>query len=331
MPATVLCVGFHDAQILDIAGPLQILSAVNTARNTQPPAYDIKLVARRKGDVPTTCGLVLRAAAGFEDIPTTELKKLDTLIVTGGAGVGRAAADEKLLAFVRRAARHARRVVSVCSGTFILAAAGVINTERVATHWSVVDALRERYPSLTVDPDAIYVRDGRVWSSAGVTAGIDLALALVREDWGQEMALQIARRHVVFMIRPGGQAQYSANLRAQAAGEGRLGGLLAWIVEHVGEQISLSVLAARAGMSERTLTRVFRAETGVSPTEFIATARLESARRALERTRQPLTIIARRTGYGHVERLRRSFQRALGVSPSDYRARFNSGSHGVRT
>lgn len=315
----IICVAFPEAQVLDITGPLQIFSGVNDARG---PSYDIRLITPDGGLFRTSSGLKLQSES-YRDVRSNDLRDLHMLITVGGFGIQRACKNAAFVQFVRRAGQRATRIVSVCTGTFLLAEAGLITTERVATHWNFVAELKERFPKLQVDEDSIYIRDGRVWSSAGVTAGIDLALALVAVDWGKALALRLARRHVVFMMRPGGQAQFSVHLRAQATHDPRLQRLLQWIERHLGEELSLPRLAEQGAMSVRTLGRVFRQEMGLSPAAFVATARLEAARRSLELTRQPVTEIARRTGFGNGERLRRSFQRALGVSPQDYRQRFS--------
>ncbi|MBI1180040.1 MAG: helix-turn-helix domain-containing protein [Alphaproteobacteria bacterium] len=312
-------VAFERAQLLDVAGPMQVLSGVN---DMGLPGYRLTLAAAAAGPLPTTSGVRLVADRAFDEFDEADLAGLDTLIVSGGAGTIEAVRDRRLLGFLRRAAPHARRLVSVCSGVAILAQAGLIKGRRVATHWNDADAIARYFPDLQVDRDAIFVRDGHVWTSAGVTAGMDLALALIEEDFGHDVAVQVARRHVLYMIRPGGQSQFSAQLEAQAREAGRLGPLLTWIAEHPGDALTVPALAERAGMSERTFARVFRAETGVTPAEFVERARTEAARRDLEHTGRPVARIAYDCGFGSMERMRRTFIRRLGVGPKAYRDRF---------
>ena len=329
-PKTVIMVGFNDAQILDIVGPLQILSAINDVRRLRHnigPAYNILLVAEERTALQTTSGLTLGVHKTFADIGPDELDHLDALMICGGEGTVQAAKDPALLAFMRRTAPHAHRLVSICTGTFVLASAGLIKGKKVATHWDSCAALAKRHPDLDVDEDSIFVRDGNVWTSAGVTAGMDLALALVEEDWGHDVAVDLARRHVLFMIRPGGQSQFSTQLDAQAHEVGRLGELLAWIAENPFEALTVPTLADRAHMSARTFARVFRAETGTTPAEFVERARTQAARRALEETGSSIDGIAFRCGFGNAERMRRTFHRRLNVGPKAYRARFRRSSN----
>ncbi len=315
----VIMVGFEQAQLLDITGPLQVLSGVN---DLVLPGYQLTLAAAERGFITTTSGIRLGIDAAFDEIGDDVLGGLDTLMVSGGNGTSLAARDQRLLGFLRRAAPFARRLVSVCSGVALLARAGLINGRRVATHWNSCDIIGHHFPDLKIDRDAIFVRDGNVWTSAGVTAGMDLALALIEEDWGHDVAVEVARRHVLYMIRPGGQSQFSVQLEAQAGQDGRLGSLLAWIAEHPGAELSVPALAARACMSERTFARVFRAETGVTPAEFVERSRTEAARRDLEHTAHAVDRIAFDCGFGSMERMRRTFIRRLGVGPKAYRDRF---------
>jgi transcriptional regulator GlxA family with amidase domain len=306
---------FEGAQVLDIVGPLQMLAGANDERSA--PAYRLILLAERRGRLRTSGGIVLCADGDYSDLPKT----IDTLIVAGG-NVERALTNTGLAAAVRSGASRARRVASICTGTFFLAAAGLLEGRRATTHWRAVDQLAARHPAVRVERDAIFVRDGRIWSSAGVTAGMDLALALIREDYGDEIALAVARRHVMFLIRPGGQSQFSAHLASEEAASGRLAKLLRWIPEHVGEDLSVAALAARANMSDRSFARKFLAETGETPARYIAQVRLDAARRMLSATGLAQTDVAQRTGFGSEERMRRAFQRQLKISPGAFRARF---------
>jgi len=314
----IVMFAFANAQILDIVGPLQILSGVNDERAT--PAYRLLILAERQGEILTTSGMKLVADGAWGDLP----KSIDTMIVAGGDGTREAVRNKALLAAVRTAAKKARRIVSVCSGSFVLAAAGLLKGKRATTHWQSTDDLARLFPDITVEADAIYVRDGQVWTSAGVTAGMDLALALIREDFGDDMALAIARRHVVFLMRPGGQSQFSAHLSVEANAQGKLAKLLRWIPDHVSDELDIPAMARKANMSERNFARVFREETGKTPAHFVECARIDAARRLLTQSEIPVETVARRTGFGSEERMRRAFQRQLKVSPASFRARFHA-------
>jgi transcriptional regulator GlxA family with amidase domain len=236
--------------------------------------------------------------------------------------------DAALIARLRRVAARPRRLGSVCTGAFLLAATGLLDGRRATTHWAFCEQLAAEHPRIEVDPDPIFVRDGNVYTSAGVTSGMDLALALVEEDHGRELALAVARWLVLFLKRPGGQSQFSAQLSAQLASRAPLQELQAWIVENVGEDLSVAALAARAGMSPRNFARVFTREVGVTPARFVETARVEAARRQLEENGgQGVDGVAFTCGFGSAETLRRAFLRTLRVSPRDYRSRFQATAH----
>jgi transcriptional regulator GlxA family with amidase domain len=319
-PKEIVMLAFAGAQILDVVGPLQMLAGVNDEKPGGAPPYRLTVLAERKGEIVTSSGLRLVADGAWQDLPRT----IDTLIVAGGEGTREAQRSKVLLAAVRAAAKRARRIVSVCSGAFLLAAAGLLKDKRATTHWQSTDDLARIFPDIAVEPDAIYVRDGNIWTSAGVTAGMDLALALVREDFGDDMALAVARRHVVFLMRPGGQSQFSAHLSAEAHTEGKLGKLLRWIPDHVGDALDVAALARKANMSERNFARVFREETGKTPALFVECARIDTARRLLTQSALAVETVAVRTGFGSEERMRRAFQRHLKVSPASFRARFHA-------
>jgi transcriptional regulator GlxA family with amidase domain len=247
---------------------------------------------------------------------------LDTLLVAGGEGAEAAAEDPALVDWVRERATRARRVASVCTGAFLLAAAGVLDGRRAATHWMYCARLAERFPAVRVEPDPIFVCDGSVWTSAGVTAGIDLALALVEEDLGRSVALAVARYLVVFLKRPGGQAQFSAPLSLQTA-EDKFGALHGWINDHLEGDLSLSILADQAGMSERSFSRRYAEAMGQTPARAIERLRVDAARRQLSDSKVAVKRIAQRCGFGTEETMRRSFLRLLSTTPQDYRARFS--------
>jgi transcriptional regulator GlxA family with amidase domain len=249
-------------------------------------------------------------------------RSIDTVVVAGGEGTAQAMFDETLLGWLRAVAPGCRRVASVCSGTFILAAAGLVDGRRVTTHWSECDTLQRLFPSLTVDPDPIFVRDGRVATSAGITAGMDLALALVEEDLGRDVALTVSRWLVMFVQRPGGQSQFSSQLAAQLADRRPLRDLQGWIADHLADDLSVTALAERVAMSPRHFTRVFRAEVGVTPATYVERQRVELARRLLETTDRSIEQIAGDAGFGTVETLQRAFRRGVHTTPRDYRRLF---------
>ena len=305
-------------QLLDVTGPVQVFASANdhVAAAGGASAYLVKLVAQGGEGASASAGLTL--AAG----PLTQGgEAVDTLLVAGGKGAEAAAENPALIEWLRRRAGQARRVASVCTGAFLLAAAGLLDDRRAATHWEYCARLAQRFPSVRVEPDPIFVRDGSVWTSAGVTAGIDLALALVEEDLGLSVALAVARYLVVFLKRPGGQAQFSAALALQAA-EDKFGALHDWINSHLAEDLSLSALADQAGMSERSFSRHYAEAAGQTPARAIERLRVEAARRLLTESRTPVKRIAQRCGFGSEETMRRSFLRLLAVTPQDYRSRF---------
>jgi transcriptional regulator GlxA family with amidase domain len=316
-PRTIDVLAFPDVQLLDVAGPLQVFASANdlAAAAGLPPPYRPRVVSR-SGTVNASAGLGL-----VGDVLPDANEACDTLIVAGGWGVHRAVHDRELVDWVRARSTHARRIASVCTGAFLLAAAGLLNARRAVTHWTRCAELATRFPSVHVEPDPIFIRDGDVWTSAGVTAGIDLSLALVEDDLGRALALDVARQLVVFLKRPGGQAQFSAALSLQKSGE-RFGELHAWIAENLAADLSVGVLAARVGMSERSFVRHYRAQTGTTPARSIEHMRLEAARRLLGDTALPVKRVAARCGFGTEETMRRGFLRSLGVSPQAYRERF---------
>jgi transcriptional regulator GlxA family with amidase domain len=312
----VATVVFPDVQALDVTGPIEVFSQADRARSGG--AYSLELVASEP-EVTTSSGLTLKAHHTLERCRGP----IDTLIVAGGRGAAAACEDELLVAWLRLAARRSRRVCSVCTGTFLLARAGLLDDRRATTHWRACAALARTHPTVDVDPAPIFVRDGNVYTSAGVTAGIDLALALVEEDLGPQVALRIARELVLFVRRPGGQAQFSAGLAGQAAQRPGLRDLQDWIRDHLDHDLSVAALAERSFMSERNFARVFAREVGTTPAVYVEGLRLERARILLETTSLQLGEIAGRCGFGTVETLRRTFARRLHASPSDYRSRFN--------
>ncbi len=309
-------VAFDDCQILDVVGPLEVFDG---ASQLDERGYDIRVLAPGGGMLTTSSGLRLEVHGDL----LRSRGPLDTVVVAGGAGTRAAAADLRVTKAIARLAKNARRTVSVCTGAFVLAAAGLLDGRRATTHWAYCDSLARRFPTVDIEPDSIFVRDGAVWTSAGVTAGIDLALALVEDDCGREVSLTVARHLVMFVRRPGGQSQFSAQLSGQLASKEALRELQMFIIDNVAGDLRVPALAARMGMSERNFTRVFRREVGVTPARFVEQARLDAARRLLEDT--PLThdAIADAVGFASADVFCRAFARQLGVSPSAYRARFS--------
>jgi transcriptional regulator GlxA family with amidase domain len=311
----VVILAFPRVQTLDVLGPAEVFSTA--ARIAGDSEYDVELVAAEAGPLRSS------SIALHPDRTLDECRgRIDTLIVAGGRGVHDATRDERVVAWLRAAATRSRRVASVCTGAFLLARAGVLDGRRATTHWASCAELARRHPEVSVEPDPIFVCDGNVTTSAGVTSGMDLALALVEADLGRGVALETARWLVLFLKRPGGQAQFSAQLAAQVAEREPLRELQAWLPDHLDEDLSVPALARRACMSERNFARAFRDETGMTPAAYVELARVERARIGLETGAQPVDAIARQVGFGTVETMRRAFRRRVGVSPAGYRSRF---------
>lgn len=311
---------FPNVQLLDVSGPLQVFASANElARQCGLGApYAPRVVAAQPESIISSAGMGLLT----DPLPPAH-DFSDTLIVAGGSGVHAASCDLALIGWLRQHAATSRRVASVCTGAFLLAAAGLLGERRVVTHWAHCEELAQRYPTLHVEPDPIFINDGMIWTSAGVTAGIDLALALVEEDLGRSLALNVARDLVVFLKRPGGQAQFSASLLLQHDGD-RFGELHAWIVEHLTADLSVTALAGRVGMSERSFMRHYRATTGKTPARAVEQIRSEAALCLLGDTSLPIKRIAARCGFGSEETMRRSLMRVIAVTPQAYREHFAS-------
>ena len=316
MARRVVVVVYPNIQTLDVSGPVEVFSTANAEAGR--PEYTIELVSSDGHGVQGTSGLRI----GVDHAIAEVRGQLDTLMVAGGEGTGKAIGDAALIRSVARLARRSRRVTSVCSGAFLLAEAGLLDGRRATTHWSSCDLLSRRYPRVSVDPDPIFVRDGNVATSAGVTAGMDLALALVEDDLGRAIALAVARRLVLFLRRPGSQSQFSAQLAGQMAERDPLRDAQQFIADFPDADLSVAALARRAGMSERNFARCFRDEVGITPARYVESARVETARRLLEDTDVGVEAVARRAGFGSAETMRRTFVRLLRTSPNDYRRRF---------
>jgi transcriptional regulator GlxA family with amidase domain len=309
MNRTVGVLIFADFQLLDAAGPIAVFHTA--ARESAPPSYRLRVMARTAGPVTSSSGAQLMAET-FADDP------LDTLIIAGGWGTREVSTCSETLAYVRAASGRARRTASVCTGAFILAAAGLLDRRRATTHWGGATELARAYPRVHVEPDRIFTRDGAIWTSAGVTAGIDLALALVADDLGEDVAKRAAQQLVVYYRRPGGQSQFSALLEAGRQ-ESRFSPVLAWARERLAEQLSVERLAGHAAMSPRHFARTFAAETGMTPAKAVERLRLEAARERVESRTEPIEKVAACTGFGDPERMRRAFIRAFGQPPQALR------------
>ncbi|MEJ6006160.1 helix-turn-helix domain-containing protein [Paucibacter sp. AS339] len=331
-PKTIVLVIYEGCQSLDVTGPWEVFSKANTycQEAGRPAPYRLLLASPDGGPITSNSGLQLG--------PTTALAALrgaiDTVLVVGGNDVllEQPGSVPKLVPWLQRRVGQVRRMGSVCTGAFALAAAGLLDGRRATTHWQYCERLAALYPQVMLEPDAIFVADPPLFSSAGITAAIDLSLALVEADQGQALALQVARNLVLFLRRPGGQSQYSAGLQAQAqAGRGafsgpkgkRLAELLLWMVEHPAQDLGIAALAARAHMSERHFARLFMSETGQTPARFVEALRLERAKTHLEQSAWPLARVAQKAGFGSVDSLQRSLKRQAGISPEQYRQRFS--------
>jgi transcriptional regulator GlxA family with amidase domain len=312
---------YPDVQLLDVFGPAEILAAARDEHGQ--PLYHVQLAGPQAGPIRGSSGLQAIADLAWADLNGT----VDTFLVAGGAGSQAASADPRLISTLQRMAKTTRRFGSVCTGAYPLAAAGLLDGVRATTHWGWAQDLAANYPKVILEPDAIYLRDGKIVTSAGVTAGQDLALALVEEDAGFAAAMKLARRFVMFLRRPGGQSQFSAPLQAQMAGEGVFAGLTQYILDHLDADLSVNTLADRAIMSLRHFQRKFTAEIGMAPAAFVEKARLDCARRLLETSGASIEVVARRTGFSSAEHLRRALNRRLGATPRTYRARFSHPVH----
>jgi transcriptional regulator GlxA family with amidase domain len=321
-PHSVAMVAFPDAQILDVVGPLEVFSRAGRLLSDEgrrgPPPYAVEILASSRGTVVTSSGIGLVVSRSFGEVRGG----IDTLFVAGGRGVEAALRDERLVRWLKRMSARVGRLASVCTGAFILAEAGLLEGKRAATHWNSCQRLAERYPGVTVDPDPIFVRQQRIYTSAGVTAGMDLALALVEEDHGLQAARDVARELVLFLKRPGGQSQFSAQLQMQMADRRPLAELQSWIADHLQADLSVAVLARRVAMSPRNFARVFTRSVGITPARYVEKLRVEAVRRRLEETRSTVDEVAAECGFGTRESMRRAFHRTLRVSPTAYRSHF---------
>jgi transcriptional regulator GlxA family with amidase domain len=321
-PRRIVMVAMPCAEVMEIGGTLDVFYAANVVlaeAGSSDPGYAVEVVSP-VAVVRSWPGLCIKAERSYRSVRGP----MDTLIITGTDTAAEATQDAELVSWLARVAPRTRRLVGLCTGTFVLAAAGLLDSRRATSHWLFCDELTRRFPKIHVERDPIYVRDGSIYTGVGASAGLDLALALVEQDVGRRIALDVAKREVFFLKRPGGQAQFSVQLSAQIAEREPLRDLQMWIADHPHADLSLDALARRAAMSPRNFCRVFVREVGMTPGRFVERMRVEAARRLLEESARSTPEIAVACGFGSAETMRRAFRRALGVSPKTYRSRFYS-------
>ncbi|MEM7222303.1 MAG: helix-turn-helix domain-containing protein [Pseudomonadota bacterium] len=324
-PKRVVIVVYPGVTLLDAAGPAQVFSSANSTLSLEgrPPAYELVLASPLGGEIATDTGIVLKSVT----LESASRQPIDTMIVSGGVGVFDLLEERRLLDWVAARHRDCRRLATTCMGAFVTAKAGLLNGHRVATHWRYAERLQGQHPEAEVEKDPLFVRSGKIWSAAGVTSGIDLALAMVEEDHDHRIAMQVAQALVVFFKRPGGQSQFSNLLNAQSQDEGgRFAELHAWIAENLKRDLGVEALAQRVGMSPRSFARHYKQLTGVTPARSVEMIRVDQAKRMLElEPKLPLAKIAANSGLVDEQRLRRAFVRHMGILPQDYRTRFGVG------
>jgi len=321
-PKTVGIVVYPGVEILDVTGPMEVFAFANTGSqapfgNATQDFYSIEILAAQPGTIISSCGLQIIANKAYSDV-----HKIDTLLIAGTTKVDCLLCDPALQAWLKTIAPKLRRLVSICTGAFLLAETGLLNGRSATSHWLFCNRLANDYPEIKVEADRIFVRDGHVSTSGGITSGIDLALSLVEEDMGSDLALLIARTLVMFLKRPGGQSQFSAYLTSEAH-RPETKDLQAWIMTHLAEDLRVETLAQRMCMSPRNFARFFVTETGMTPAKFVEMARIDSARHYLGSTTLSIEMVAEKAGFGDAERMRRAFVRQLGVNPQNYRNRFS--------
>lgn len=314
---------YAQANSIDISGPLQVFDTASRllleSGRTHAPAYIVETVAKDFHPAQLTGGLKVIAHYDFNSMPTA-----DTLIIPGGQAAHATSTDPSIQTWLQTTSPQVRRIASTCTGAFLLAQAGLLDHRRVTTHWQHADLLAKNNPTITVEPDAIFIRDGNISTSAGVTAGIDLALALVEEDWGSELALDVARQVVVFLKRSGDQSQFSPLLQMQSQGHSTVYRAQQWILEHLHEDLSIERVANALALSPRHFSRLFKQETHNTVGEFITRARLDAARSLLESSTLSINRISQKVGFGHSETMRRLFTQYFATSPSEYRSHFST-------
>lgn len=318
----VLMLAAADSQILDLVGPFEVFvrakEVVARSHPSAPPVYSVEAVSTEKELISTSCDLGVKTHWFYRDVRGP----VDTFLIAGGTAVENGLKNEDVLGWLRILAKNVRRLGSICTGAFLLAEAGLLDGRRATTHWRFCDTFERRYPKVMLDPNPIFVRDGNIYTSAGVTAGMDMALALVEEDLGSAVALQVARELVLYLRRPGGQSQFSAALLLQAREKQPFRDLGPWVLENLGKDLSVEKLARRVGMSPRNFARVFREEMETTPAKYVEVLRVEAARRRLQESNSGLKAIAASCGFRNPDGLRSTFKRVVGVSPGEYRERF---------
>ncbi|CCD41133.1 Transcriptional regulator, AraC family [Candidatus Paraburkholderia kirkii UZHbot1] len=323
MPLTIDIVIYDGFKALEAIGSLSVFTYANIhlERRGLPGRYDVRLASVRRGEIVSDTGVTLTAGKRIDTLALPH-----TAIIVGAWQIEQAVgAAPEIVQWVEAAASRMQRTAALCSGAFFLAAAGLLDGKRATTHWTVADALKEKYPAVRVDADCIFIREGHLWTSAGVTAGIDLALALVEEDFGLDVALNVARDLVVYLKRPGGQSQFSSHLASQATQNPGIREVQDWILANLQRELSPADMAERVAMSVRNFNRSFKRETGTTPSMFLTRARVEAARRMLEEGNLPAKTIAAESGFKTYEAMRKAFQQALGITPLTYRERFGVG------
>jgi transcriptional regulator GlxA family with amidase domain len=320
-PKHIVIVGYDDITSLDLAGPLEAFSSAYSedSRGNPQPCYKVTIAALGAKTFRSESGLRMTAACFL-----SSLRHLDTLLIPGGRGMRTSATAPKLAAWISRHEHRIRRIASVCTGIFGVAPTGLLNGRKVTTHWKFAAELVERYPKLKVDAKPLYVRDGKFYTSAGITAGIDLALALIEEDFGAQIALSVARELVMYVKRPGGQEQYSEPLKFQVESTSRFADLAAWMVGHLDKDLSVEALAERIHLCPRQFTRRFKDEFNSTPAAFVQRLRLDEARERLAAAEYTVENIAASVGFSDPDSFRRAFVQRFGVAPTQYRSRFIS-------
>jgi transcriptional regulator GlxA family with amidase domain len=319
-PRTIAILAMPGVQLLDVSGPLDVFAEANMQAGRE--VYRLRVIASAPGDIRSSSGARLLPDGIVGHMPA---ETIDTLLIAGSPNAAQVRLSETVVNWLRLTAPHTRRYGSVCSGAFFLAAAGLLDGKRVTTHWAVAGELAQSYPSVNVDADAIHVRDGKLRTAAGVTAGLDLALALVEEDLGRDIAKRVASQLVMFFKRPGGQLQFSRKGEAAPSGRSVLQQVQRFIAAHPADDHSVEKLAMRAGLSPRHFARLFRNEVGMTPAAWVETARVSAARRLLETARNAPKQVAVQCGFANADTLRRSFVRHVGVSPAEYRKSYERG------
>ncbi len=323
MGHTIEYVLFPGALGLDITGPLEVFNtASEITRSKKHKAYSARFVAAEKGPVRLSSGLEIVANASFKEMSKKAAPQADTLLVPGGSDIDSVISDPDFMDYIRRRSTLAGRIISVCRGTFILAAAGLLDGKKATTHWLDADELGKRFPEVIVKSDAIFINDDNIYTSAGVSTGIDLALAIVEEDLGVVVGVEVSRLLVVYFRRPGAQSQFSQPLKSQEVAGERFSSLYNWLAGNLDHAISVEQMAEFSGMSQRNFARVFKSKTGMTPNKYLETLRLDKAREIMISGNEGLDTIARASGFGREERLRRAFLRRFGVTPSQYRMHF---------